>query len=353
MISLLFALTLQTGQAAKPPPTIYIPTALFEMIYPVQLEPVLATEQLVKARKDSEGGVSHLQWGIKVNSGMSILHYTKFADGNPPKQTLRQRAESMFNISKDFAEGMLKIDAKGDWNKIHEDKFSSRVVSDRKFGTYDGVIDAHEDLRAKTIRRIVAWGDAKEQWVLELSIDNTSASMKDVLAKLIDSVKIKKLAPEEAKSMPMTSQVLTGMDLKIAAPGAFAMFTRPMIDSARPAKRGVTANLPVVDGFDVYIVQDAYGDEVKSNTEAVVNKLLARMKLPGLDVKASKITPMTMSTYSGHALRTDYVQNGVAMYGVSAVLTKAGADLIVHVQIRKDLGGKEKADAILASLKPL
>jgi hypothetical protein len=36
---------------------------------------------------------------------------------------------------------------------------------------------------------------------------------------------------------------------------------------------------------------------------------------------------------------------------ISTVLAKPGADLIVHIQVSKELGGKEKAESILATLK--
>lgn len=352
MTSIILAAVLAQTTPAPQLPFVYVPDARLKMVYPVQLDPVAFTDAMYKAKVAKNGGVRHMEWGVELNAGHCFLHYGKFTPEAKPKHTVKELAEMMYTTSLDLAKGMVSIDPKGDWMQIHEKKFSNRQVTERKIGGFTAVVDAHEDQLAKTMRRMIAWGDDKEQWVLELSLDGSSAAMKEVLEKIVESVSVAKLTPAQAKELKDQEQVLPGIGVKISTPGVFGMYRRPNAEANRPAKDGLTASMSLTAGYDVTVISDTYGDQVKSDTAKFADRLLALAPVAGVTtVKASKITPHTLGSFSGHLLRMDLVDHGSPAYQISLVLTKPGADLIVHIQISKEMGGREKADAILASLK--
>jgi len=348
MTALLLALLTQTqGTATTQVPMIYVPDARFKMVYPVQLHPVALTEAMKKSKIARQGGTIHMEWSVEVVAGHCILHYSKFTDAAPAKLTTKQNAEWMYEASLDLAKSMMSINKEGDWMQMHEKKFTNRTVTERKIGSFDGYVDAHEDTLAKTFRRMISWGDNKEQWMLELSLDNTGESMKAILDRMVDSVGEAKLTPAQVKDLPDHEQKLPGTGVKISAPGIFGIYKRPNVDSARPTKEGLTANLNLTSGYSITVISDRYGDEIKSDTAKTADKLLAATP----DVKASKVQPFSLGSWSGQTLRMDLTDAGAPAYMISAILTRPGTDLIVHIQVSKELGGKEKAESILATLK--
>lgn len=349
MVPVLIAALAFQGTPVKS--VVYIPDAKFQIVYPFPLVPRPLDAQTIQSRKSREGGTTFRYWEVEVPVGFCFLSYTSFTPAEPAKQTNRQRAETLFTLSKDMADSMETISKDGEWKKRHEQKFVNRKVTERKIGPYTAVVDAHDDLLSKSTRRSVAWGDDKEQWFLELSLDTDRESMKTVIDQIVDSIAVMKLTGPQAKDLPVYEQELPKMDMKISAPGVFGMFHRPAISSSRPGGLGTVAHLSMADGYNVSIYHDKYTDQDKANTESVANKLLEGMKLPGLEVKASKVQPHKVGSLTGHALRVDYVENGRAMYGISAALTKPGLDVILHIQISKEAGGKEEADTLFNSLK--
>lgn len=346
MVSLLATLALFQAQSAR---IVYIPSAKMKLVLPLNLDPdFMSSAEKQEAQKES-GTPLYSRWEGETGVGFFSVSHWAFPSGYAPKMTTRQLAESMFETSRRMADMLGANDP--DYKARHEKKFVNRTVTELKVGTYSGYVDAHEDTLTGSARRFVAWGDEKNQWQVELVGKNANLNpkVKSLLELIQQSISVDPVSVEEAKAARLLPQNLPKMDLTISAPGVFELYERP------PASRNRTglaysATMNLRHDYSVHFADDHYDDQLVSDTSATAKRFLDAMAMPGFELKASKIVPISVGSLKGHALKMDYLDNGDRIYGISACFAKPGRDVIVHINIGHGYGGKTKAEEIFGTL---
>lgn len=348
---MLTVLLLLAGAPLQTAPTVYIPTAGMRVVMPANLTPVLRTADEVKDDQERYGTLLRDRWSLENRYGLFHVSHWRYPSGTAPKRTVRQIAEELYETSRDLAEQLDRTGTDKEFMARHLKKFTNRTVTERKVGFYTGFLDSHEDTLTKSHRRYLAWGDEKKQWQVELVARGEPARIDRLLDLILQSVAVGPVSAEEAKAAPLLAQTVPTLEATISAPGVFDVMTRPAASTSRPGVSGLSATMSLRDDYVVHIAQDKYADDKVSDTQSQASRLLRAMDMPGYEVKASKIVPIELGPLKGHVLRMDYVQDDAPMYGISACFARPGYELVVHINIAKGLGGRAKADEILATLK--
>lgn len=336
---------------AQNPPLVYVPGARLKMVLPANLTPVLRSAEDVKSDEERYGTLLRNRWSLENRYGLFHVSHWRYPSGTVQKRTTRQIAEELFEISRDLAEQLDRTGSDKGFTATHLKKFTNRKVTELKVGPYTAYLDSHQDLLTKSWRRYLAWGDQKEQWQVELVGNSEIPAVERMLELVLQSVSVDPVGTIEAQAAPLISQSIPSLEATISAPGVFDVMSRPGASTNRPGGKGLSATMSFRDDYVVHIAQDKYADENVADTLRQASRLLQAMDMPGYEVKASKIIPVELGRLKGHVLRMEYVQDDIPMYGISACFARPGYDLVVHINIAKSLGGKEKADQILASLK--
>lgn len=341
-LALLLAAQTPTAQVVA------IPDAKIQMVVAAPMSPKVVDDFDLKQATERTGCITHQVWWSEFAGCLFTLTYFLFMEGKPPLVTPQQQAANMWDMGQRLKE-MYKDDP--EMNDKFERKFRNRVVSQRKLGVFDAWLDVHNDEATGSLRKYLAWGTVREHWVVE-AIGKNSEKTSKLMDLVFDSIQVGEVPAKVLDETKLTPQKVPGMEVGISAPAVFMMFARPAASSSRPGGKGLNAHLNL--GFDgnIFLAQDKYDDKVVTDTQARSERFLKAMDMPGYEIKAAKIVPHTVGSLQGHLLRMEYVGEGTPMYGLSLSLTKPGLDLVVHINFSKARGGKARADAVFATLRP-
>ena len=328
-------LTLLSAQAA---PTLYLPDANLELNLPLTLTPVIDDAETKTSNLGTYGGDFQRSWTVDQGFLSCTIRYIHFTPATPAKLTAEKLATHFHDGSKELAESMQEFIP--DMVETFKQKFSNRNVTTKTLSPkITATIDSHEDLVTNTVRHHIAWQAPDHQVILELSADANDPDLVKAANLIIDSIKLKTLTPAEWKDRPLVRQILPTLGLTVSAPAPFS--------SLGESASGTSYILSSFSGFTVQFIPSK-----NLKIDQTIDLFKSTYKSEDYEVKATKTEPIAIGDYKGQILKTDYLEFGHRQYALQLVLSNPNQDLIIHIIISNECGGKAKADEILGSLKP-
>lgn len=347
MLSTLLA-TLLVGTQQKLP-ICYIPKAKTQILFTRKLTPRVMNPETQQGLMEKAGAETLSLWeGAASAANCSLYHYT-YSSSKRPKQTVRQMAEGFFQLSSEIYAG-FKDDP--EMTEKFKRKFANRTVTAFQVGSYEGYLDSHEDLGMNQYRRILAWGDQKEQWVFELRGDNRASGMDGALKTLLAYVKPLEPNLITLAKGDLETHLLYDLGYVIDVPAAFwGRASAP--ESGRKAIKNEWYSLSLGDDLSVDLHYDAYEDQKQPNIDADLNYVVNAFRQVGRTIKGQASEPVKIGDLSGKITFVTYTEGGKGYAFAWLSVAKPGHSLFCNFKASDAVGGKAKIQAIIKSLKPL
>jgi hypothetical protein len=290
--------------------------------------------------------------GYAKNGSRCELTYYKYHSTAKFRPAVGQMAESYFGIlalmresEKHNPESLKKFDE--DFSK----RFFGRKVTKLTVDGYDAVMDSHTDIRRDQARRILAWGDNKERWVLDVLGEKASAGgeklVEDVLSKKVRLI----LEPKHTPTMRLTLQFFTDLKLALGLPGSPTAEYIALDEKATGCKQQLFSELELKGGFKFLLVNKNYTDKAKViDTKEMAAYHKRAFGFPGITLMSSNEVPYVVGPWRGTALYAKYEYDGKSWSGVYLCLGQPGRELLISVNVTDFAGGKAKVDEVVKSI---
>lgn len=316
---------------------IYLPDAKLEFAFPGTFTPIYQDQTDNQLDREFYGGSFTKRWESDLRFVRISVKQIYFDQSNPLKLSSEKVSQSLFTMSSQMA------DLDPIFADSHKQKFTNRQLTKLNLQTNTiAYIDTHQDLKTKTHRRGIAWQTDQSQIFFELSIDSDTPRRDEAIASITDSMKLKSITPKEALALRLEPQLLPQTGFKISAPGPFSAMS--------PLKGKVPSySYRLTTGYNIEIKPT-----VNLDVDHIINLFAETFELQDYERKATKTLDFSAGNYKGKLLKTDYLFLGNREYALQFALSDSNNNgLIGHIIISNDCGGKEKAEAILATFKPI
>lgn len=340
MLAAIVALSLLTPQSNSPR-LIRVPMAKVQAVFPREFEPVAPNKSSREESKGRMGWETESIWRAETPAVDIRLTYWTYAKNKKPLLSPKELATELYSNSELIS----------DPEELAR-QYADRKVIDAKIGIYLATIDLHHDKEENRHYGTLAFGDDREQWLVETranaKVEGTDRTLRSVIASIkpID-------VPNDVLAKSLLKMVaLPGTGFEIGAPACFAARV-PYAEAGRPKLWSHWYVLDLGDEFSISVQDNAYSDKKTPNLKADLDYLLGsfrdgtRQFLKGEDVEGKtdgwatrmRVQPYTHAGKQSTIVWTYWASPGRTIFGV--------------VKVSDRLGGTARAREIAQSLRPM
>jgi len=320
---------------------VLVPMAKIQVPFIRDLEPVSPDKSSRLESQGRMGWETESNWYAKAPSGELRMSYWTYSKGKKPLMSPKELATELYSNSE-------LVDEKDELAR----RYSDRKVVDAKLGSYPATIDLHLDKEENRYWGILAFGDDREQWMVEVQGDAKESGMDRAVRAIVAGVKPIPFSNDELAKRLLKMYALPGTGFEIGAPACFAA-RLPYAEAGRPKLWSHWYVLELGDEFSISIQDNAYSDKKQPNLKADLDYLQGSLrdgtrKLGKAEDVAGKVdgwvTLMRVQPFT---------EAGKPHTIVWSYWASPGRTIFGMVKVSDRLGGKVRALELAKSLRPV
>lgn len=320
---------------------VYLPKAKLQLRFAAELDPVPQDEKSRLTSKGKMGWETESLWRVVTPSGELNVSYWTYAKGKKPLMTPKELATEFYSNSEMIHD-----------KEEHARRYSDRKVVDIKVGGFPATVDLHWDQEDQQRWGILAFGDDKEQWMVEIHSDANAPGIEPAIRGLIGSVRpITKSNDDLAKDLTMM-RPLPGTGFEIAAPAVLDART-PYPERGRKKLSAHWYGLDLGEEFSISVQHYAYEDkqtpDLKRDLDYLVNSFRNGARKLG---KAEDIED-TVDGWSKLIRVLEYTEGSKSGAIAWVYWATPGRTVFGVIMVSDRLGGATKVRDIAKTLRPI
>lgn len=320
---------------------VYLPKAKLQLRFAAELDPVPQDEKSRLTSKGKMGWETESLWRVVTPSGELNVSYWTYAKGKKPLMTPKELATEFYSNSE-------MIDEKDELAR----RYADRKVVDIKVGGFPATVDLHWDQEEQQRWGILAFGDEKEQWMVEVHSDAKAPGIEPAIRSLIGSVRpITKSNDDLAKDLTLM-RPLPGTGFEIAAPAVLDART-PYTESGRPKLWAHHYGLDLGEEYSITVHDNAYADKQTPNLKRDADYLVNSFRNGTRKLGKSEDIEDKVDGWSKLVRVLEYTEGSKSGAIAWVFWSSPGRTIFGVMKVSDRLGGVAKVKDIVRTLRPI